>query len=352
MIHLIWLAMIVSGILVAGFNGNISVINQAVFEGAKSGVTISFGLISVLTLWLGLMKIAEEAGLLDALARLLRPLVRFLFPSVPAGHPAEGYILSNMAANLFGLGNAATPMGLAAMRELQKLNPEKDTATPAMCTLLALNTSGLTLVPTTIISVRMTYGSADATEIIGTTLVATLMSTMAAVLLDKWFQWRWRIRNGEAAKWRPPCHRFGVVHFLVASDHFTYGLVEASSRLRSVYGRGQGRFSDCRELIPHLVGMMVAVTVFRESGAMELLVRLLAPVGQLVGIPTEVLPLALYVPFPVPGRSPSHRTSSRRTAPILFSDGWHPLCLAAAIRHCTCWRCILARWVFAKAGMH
>ncbi len=197
MIHLIWLAMIVSGILVAGFNGNISVINQAVFEGAKSGVTISFGLISVLTLWLGLMKIAEEAGLLDALARLLRPLVRFLFPSVPAGHPAEGYILSNMAANLFGLGNAATPMGLAAMRELQKLNPEKDTATPAMCTLLALNTSGLTLVPTTIISVRMTYGSADATEIIGTTLVATLMSTMAAVLLDKWFQWRWRIRNGE-----------------------------------------------------------------------------------------------------------------------------------------------------------
>lgn len=197
MIHLIWLAMIVSGILVAGFNGNISVINQAVFEGAKSGVTISFGLISVLTLWLGLMKIAEEAGLLDALARLLRPLVRFLFPSVPAGHPAEGYILSNMAANLFGLGNAATPMGLAAMRELQKLNPEKDTATPAMCTLLALNTSGLTLVPTTIISVRMTYGSADATEIIGTTLVATLMSSMAAVLLDKWFQWRWRIRNGE-----------------------------------------------------------------------------------------------------------------------------------------------------------
>jgi len=197
MIHLIWLSMIVSGILVAGFNGNITVINQAVFEGAKTGVTISLGLISVLTLWLGLMKIAEEAGLLKALARLLRPVVRYLFPSVPPGHPAEGYILSNIAANLFGLGNAATPMGLAAMRELQKLNPHKDTATPAMCTLLALNTSGLTLIPTTIISVRMTYGSADPTEIIGTTLAATCVSTLAAVFLDKWFQWRWRSRNGE-----------------------------------------------------------------------------------------------------------------------------------------------------------
>lgn len=197
MIHLIWLSMIVSGILVAGWNGNIDVINKAVFEGAKTGVTISIGLISVLTLWLGLMKIAEEAGLLAALARLLRPVVRFLFPTVPPGHPAEGYILSNLAANLFGLGNAATPMGLAAMRELQTLNPAKDTATPAMCTLLALNTSGLTLVPTTIISVRMTYGSADPTEIIGTTLAATFLSTMAAVVLDKWFQWREQIRNGE-----------------------------------------------------------------------------------------------------------------------------------------------------------
>jgi len=197
MIHLIWLSMIVTGIVVAGVNGNITVINQAVFEGAKTGVTISLGLISVLTLWLGLMKIAEEAGLLQALARLLRPVVRFLFPSVPPGHPAEGYILSNMAANLFGLGNAATPMGLAAMRELQKLNPQKDTATPAMCTLLALNTSGLTLIPTTIISVRMTYGSAEPTEIIGTTLAATVLSTLAAVCFDKWFQWRSAIRSGE-----------------------------------------------------------------------------------------------------------------------------------------------------------
>jgi len=197
MIHLIWLAMIVSGILVAGWNGKIDVINQAVFEGAKTGVTISIGLISVLTLWLGLMKIAEEAGLLAALARVLRPVVRFLFPTVPPGHPAEGYILSNMAANLFGLGNAATPMGLAAMRELQTLNPRKDTASPAMCTLLALNTSGLTLIPTTIISVRMTYGSADPTEIIGTTLAATFLSTLAAICFDKWFQWRDQMRDGE-----------------------------------------------------------------------------------------------------------------------------------------------------------
>ena len=197
MIHLIWLLMIVFGILVAGWQGNIEVINQAVFEGAKTGVTLSFGLISVLTLWLGLMKIAEEAGLLNALGNLLRPVVRFLFPSVPPGHPAEGYILSNLTANLFGLGNAATPMGLAAMKELQSLNPQKETATPAMCTLLALNTSGLTLIPTTMIGIRMTYQSANPTEIIGTTLAATFISTIAAVCLDKWFQWRERHRNGE-----------------------------------------------------------------------------------------------------------------------------------------------------------
>jgi spore maturation protein A len=196
-IHLIWLLMILSGILVAGMQGKIEVINEAVFEGAKTGVTISLGLISILTLWLGLMKIAEEAGLLQALGNLLRPVVRFLFPSVPPGHPAEGYILSNLTANLFGLGNAATPMGLAAMKELQTLNPKKEIATPAMCTLLALNTSGLTLIPTTIIGIRMTYQSANPTEIIGTTLAATFIATISAICIDKWFQWREQRQNGE-----------------------------------------------------------------------------------------------------------------------------------------------------------
>src|SRR5690606_18258436 len=114
-------------------------------------------------------QIAQDAGLVRKLAKLLGPIARFLFPSVPADHPAMGYILSNMSANLFGLGSAATPMGLKAMEELQKLNPNKQTATPAMCTLLAINTSGLTLIPTTVIGLRLKYDSLNPTEIIGPT---------------------------------------------------------------------------------------------------------------------------------------------------------------------------------------
>lgn len=190
MINYIWVGMILFGILVAGMQGNISVINEAVLNGAKSGVTVSFALISVMALWLGLMRIAQDAGLLDAMAKVLRPVMRWIFPSVPKGHPAEGYILSNMTANLFGLGNAATPLGIKAMQELQKLNPDKTTASAAMCTLLAINTSGLTLIPTTIIAIRMNYGSLNPTEIIGTTLMATLVSTVFAVLVDRYYRWR------------------------------------------------------------------------------------------------------------------------------------------------------------------
>ncbi|MDF2660148.1 MAG: nucleoside recognition protein, partial [Paenibacillus sp.] len=109
-------------------------------------MTISFGLISILVFWLGMMRIAEDSGLLRKIAVLLRPVVRLLFPDVPKDHPAVGYIMSNMSANLLGLGNAATPMGIKAMQELQTLNPDKDTASPAMCTLLALNTASITLI--------------------------------------------------------------------------------------------------------------------------------------------------------------------------------------------------------------
>lgn len=111
--------------------------------------------------WLGMMRIAEDGGLLAKVAKALGPVVRFLFPDVPPNHPALGYIMSNMSANLLGLGNAATPMGIRAMQELQKLNPDKDTATPAMCTLLAINTSSITLIPTTLIAIRMNFGSAN-----------------------------------------------------------------------------------------------------------------------------------------------------------------------------------------------
>ncbi|EGL17182.1 nucleoside recognition domain-containing protein [Paenibacillus chitinolyticus] len=190
MVNWIWLFFIVTGFAVAAVQGNVEAVTQAAFDGAKSGVTVCFGLISVLVFWLGMMRIAEDAGLLSKLAVLLRPVVRFLFPSIPKDHPALGYIMSNMSANILGLGNAATPMGIKAMQELQKLNPHKDTASPAMCTLLALNTASITLIPTTLIAIRMNYNSMNPSEIVGTTLLATIVSTAAAIIVDRWYRRR------------------------------------------------------------------------------------------------------------------------------------------------------------------
>ncbi|NIK77541.1 spore maturation protein A [Paenibacillus castaneae] len=188
MVNWIWLFFIVMSVIVAAITGKMDAVTQAAFEGAKSGVTVSFGLISIMVFWLGMMRIAEDAGLLSKLARMLGPIVRMLFPDVPRNHPAIGYIMSNLSANLFGLGNAATPMGIKAMQELQKLNPDETTATPAMCTLLALNTSSITIIPTTLIAIRMNYGSANPSEIIGTTLAATFIATSAAILADRWYR--------------------------------------------------------------------------------------------------------------------------------------------------------------------
>jgi len=188
MVNWIWLFFIVASVVVAAITGKMDAVTQAAFEGAKSGVTVSFGLISIMVFWLGMMRIAEDAGLLRTLARMLGPVVRKLFPDVPPNHPAIGYIMSNLSANLFGLGNAATPMGIKAMQELQKLNPDPATATPAMCTLLALNTSSITIIPTTLIAIRMNYGSANPAEIIGTTLAATFVATTAAILADRWYR--------------------------------------------------------------------------------------------------------------------------------------------------------------------
>lgn len=188
MVNWIWLFFIVASVVVAAITGKMDAVTQAAFEGAKSGVTVSFGLISIMVFWLGMMRIAEDAGLLRTLARMLGPVVRKLFPDVPPNHPALGYIMSNLSANLFGLGNAATPMGIKAMQELQKLNPDPATATPAMCTLLALNTSSITIIPTTLIAIRMNYGSANPAEIIGTTLAATFVATTAAILADRWYR--------------------------------------------------------------------------------------------------------------------------------------------------------------------
>lgn len=186
MVNLIWAFMAIIGIIFAMINGTMEEVNKALFESANSAVTLSIGLISILVFWLGIMKIAEKAGILNMLSKIFRPIVIKLFPEIPAGHPAISYILSNFIANFFGLGNAATPMGIKAMQEMKKLS-NSDTASRSMITFLAINTSGLTLIPTTVIAIRMQYHSASPTEIVGTTLIATLISLTSAIMIDRFF---------------------------------------------------------------------------------------------------------------------------------------------------------------------
>lgn len=195
MVNYIWVIMTLAGIVFGMINGTMGEVNKAIFTGAKEAVTLCFGLISVLVFWLGMMRIAEESGLLDGLSRLFRPLVKRLFPEVPKDHPAMGYILSNMIANMFGLGNAATPLGIKAMEELQKLNGDKKTASRSMITFLAINTASITLIPTTVIAIRMTYHSSSPTEIVLPTIIATILSAIGAVLIDRYFYYR-RTRKG------------------------------------------------------------------------------------------------------------------------------------------------------------
>lgn len=195
MINIIWVLLFAIGFFYAAIHGTMDEVNKAIFEGGKEAVAISIGLISVLVFWLGIMKIGEKAGLLKKLGNLFRPVVKKLFPEVPPEHPAMGYIISNMVANLFGLGNAATPMGIKAMEQLKKLNHNKDSASRSMITFLAINTSSLTIIPTTVIAIRMQYGSQAPTEIVGTTIVATVMSTTAAIIIDRYFYHRRKRRN-------------------------------------------------------------------------------------------------------------------------------------------------------------
>ncbi len=185
MVNYIWFAMIFCGIVVAAAQGNIEIVTKAALEGADLAVKTCLNLIAIITFWLGIMKLAEKAGLVRGLAKLVQPLTILLFPNVPKDHPALGAIVMNLSANILGLGNAATPMGLIAMQELQRLNKgSKDTATNAMCTFLALNTSCLTLIPSTLIGIRLIYGSTNPTEIVGTTIFATACGMSVAIVAD------------------------------------------------------------------------------------------------------------------------------------------------------------------------
>ena len=182
MLNYIWFGMMLIAVVVGTVTGNIDAVTEAAINMAKTAVEIAIGLIGIMALWLGTMKIAEESGLIQIIARTLRPITIRLFPNVPEDHPAIGSIVLNMAANILGLGNAATPLGLKAMEELQELNPNKDTATNAMCTFLAINTSSVQLIlPATVVALM----GAASNQIFITTIVATGLSTIAAIIAVK-----------------------------------------------------------------------------------------------------------------------------------------------------------------------
>jgi spore maturation protein SpmA len=185
MLNYVWLALIILAVLLGGFTGRVKPVIDGAVDGAQSAVTLAIGLIGIMALWLGLMRLAEQARLVQALARRLRPLLRWLFPDVPEGHPAMGSMIMNIAANMLGLTNAATPLGLRAMRDLELLNPLPGTATNAMCTFLAINTSSVQLIPMTAVAILAANGANNPAAIIGTALLATLCSTAAGILAVK-----------------------------------------------------------------------------------------------------------------------------------------------------------------------
>src|SRR5947207_3372400 len=194
MLNYIWFGLILCAVIFGSVTHHIDEVAQEGIKGAKEAVEIALKLIGVMALWLGMMRLAEKAGLVQVLARAIRPLMRRLFPEVPPEHPAMGAMMMNMAANMLGIGNAATPLGLRAMRDLQRLNPIKDTASNAMCTFLAINTSSIQLIPANQIAMLAAAGSVRPTAIIGTALVATTVSTVVGIvsvkLLEKlrWFR--------------------------------------------------------------------------------------------------------------------------------------------------------------------
>lgn len=185
MINKIWAFFIASGILYALFTGNIETINKEILDSSKTALDMIVKIFPVMALWLGIMRIAETSGLLSKMSNKLAPILGKLFPEIPKKHESLSLIASNIIANMFGLGSAATPFGLKAMASLQEINEKKDTASRSMITFLVLNTSGVTIIPTTIISLRMLYGSINPTEIVFPCILATICSTVAGLIMDR-----------------------------------------------------------------------------------------------------------------------------------------------------------------------
>ena len=185
MVNKIWAFFLLSGILFCVFTGQVEVVNEEILNSTKTSLDMAFRIFPVMALWLGIMRIATDSGFIQKVTKWISPLLLKIFPEIPAGHESLGFIASNIVANMMGLGNAATPFGLKAMSSLQEINPNKKVASKSMITFLVLNTSGLTIIPTTIISLRMMYGSQNPTSIVLLCLLATVCSTFAGLFMDR-----------------------------------------------------------------------------------------------------------------------------------------------------------------------
>ena len=313
------------------------ILSKAMITSAGGAVELAIGLVGVMALFLGLMKVAEAGGMLTILARLIRPLMVKLFPDVPADHPAMGAMILNLSANMLGLGNAATPFGIRAMQELDKLNTQPGTATDAMALFLAINTSSVTLLPSGVIALRAAAGSSDPAAILPTTLFATIGSTAVAVVAAKLYQRllplkvdaedslqqvssddREEVPLKDAAKGYPLWISLVALSSLVALipvsviygrsvspwiipalmvGFLGFGLVRRVHVYEMFVEGAKDGFRVALRIIPYLVAILVAVDMLRASGALEAMVGVIGGVTGRFGLPAEALPMALMRPL-------------------------------------------------------
>ncbi len=329
-LNYIWLAFFLTAFAVASvrliFFGDTTVfpdIINSTFASSKTAFEISLGLTGVLSLWLGIMKIGEMGGVVNWFARILSPLFSKLFPDIPKGHPVTGSIFMNLAANMLGLDNAATPLGLKAMEGLQELNPRKDTASNPMIMFLVLNTSGLTIIPISIMVYRAQMGAAQPTDVFIPILLATFFSTLAGIITVSLYQ-RINLLNRTILLFLGGASLFiaGIIWFFTTlsrqqidtystttANVFLFviiiGFIIAGMRKRiNVYdafveGAKEG-FTTAVRIIPYLVAILVGIGVFRASGCMDYLIRGVAKLTELCGINSDfvgALPTALMKPL-------------------------------------------------------
>lgn len=329
-LNYIWIAFFLTAFIVAVvrliFLGDTEVfpaIINSTFDSSKTAFEISLGLTGVLSLWMGIMRIGEQGGVIGIFSRLLSPLFTKLFPEIPKGHPVTGSIFMNLAANMLGLDNAATPLGLKAMEGLQELNPKKDTASNPMIMFLVLNTSGLTLIPISIMVYRAQLGAAQPTDVFVPILLATFFSTLAGIIAVSLYQ-RINLLNriillflgGTSLVIAGIIYSFSMlsrqqidIYSTTTANVFLFviiiGFIVAGMRKKiNVYdafveGAKEG-FTTAVRIIPYLVAILVAIGVFRASGCMDYLIEGIANLVNLCGINSDfvgALPTALMKPL-------------------------------------------------------